>query len=116
MSLIGSKMDKNFEILLPFRSCELVEYPSLSQITRHTWPVKTITKLETPQHVVMASQIDKKSKVTFNMSPFDNCSLRNIRVFLNSERYLYNDLYLDFKDNKYATLYKMFSNFRHSLL
>ncbi|KAJ8956148.1 hypothetical protein NQ314_006766 [Rhamnusium bicolor] len=107
-------LDKNVEILLPFRSWELVEFPSLSQTTRHTWPVKTTTKLETPRHVVVAFQINRKNKVTSNMSTFDNCNLTNIRVFLNSERYPYNDLFLDFKDNKYATLYEMFSNFRHS--
>ncbi|KAJ8941523.1 hypothetical protein NQ314_010377 [Rhamnusium bicolor] len=107
-------LDKNVEILLPFRSWELVEFPSLSQTTRHTWPVKTTTKLETPRHVVVAFQINRKNKVTSNMSTFDNCNLTNIRVFLNSERYPYNDLFIDFKDNKYATLYEMFSNFRHS--
>ncbi|KAJ8959585.1 hypothetical protein NQ314_006234 [Rhamnusium bicolor] len=106
-------LDKNVEILLPFRSWELVEFPSLSQTTRHTWPVKTIIKLETPRHVV-AFQINRKNKVTSNMSTFDNCNLTNITVFLNSERYPCNDLFLDFKDNKYATLYEMFSNFRHS--
>ena len=106
-------LDKNIEILLPFRSWELVEYPTLSQTTRHTWPVKTTTKLETPRHVVVAFQINKKNKVTSNMSVFDDCDLTNIRVFLNSERYPYNDLFLDFKNSKYAALYEMFSNFRY---
>ncbi|KAJ8913082.1 hypothetical protein NQ315_006583 [Exocentrus adspersus] len=107
-------LDKNVEILLPFRSWELVEYSSMPETTRHTWPVKTTTKLETPRHIVVAFQTDKKSKVTSNMSTFDNCNLTNIRIFLNSERYPYNDLFLDFNNEKYATLYEMFSNFRAS--
>lgn len=107
-------LDKNVEILVPFRSWELIEYPSLTQTTRHTWPVKTTTKLETPRHVIVAFQTNKKNKITSNMSKFDHCNLTNIRVFLNSERYPYNDLFLDFKDNKFATLYEMFSNFRQS--
>ncbi|KAJ8912808.1 hypothetical protein NQ315_014391 [Exocentrus adspersus] len=48
------------------------------------------------------------------MSTFDKCDLTNIRVFLNSERYPYNDLFIDFNNEKYATLYEMFSNFRAS--
>jgi hypothetical protein len=100
--------------LLPFRSWELVEYPSLTETTRHTWPVKTTTKLETPRHIIVAFQKDKKNKVASNMSEFDDINLTNIRAFLNSERYPYTDLFLNFKDNKYATLYEMFSNFRQS--
>lgn len=107
-------LDKNVEILLPFRSWELVEYPSLSQTTRFTWPVKVSTILESPRNIVVAFQSNKKNKVMSNMSTFDNCNLTNIRVFLNSERYPYNDLFLNFKDNKYATLYEMFSNFRQT--
>ncbi|KAJ8933381.1 hypothetical protein NQ314_014043 [Rhamnusium bicolor] len=65
-------LDKNLEILLPFRSWKLVEYPVLSQTTRHTWPVNTTMKLETPRHVIVAFQTDKKNKVTSNMSTFDS--------------------------------------------
>ncbi|KAJ8915374.1 hypothetical protein NQ315_008261 [Exocentrus adspersus] len=91
-----------------------MEYSSMPETTRHTWPVKTTTKLETSRHIVVAFQTDKKSKVTSNMSTFDNCNLTNIRIFLNSERYPYNDLFLDFNNEKYATLYEMLSNFRAS--
>ncbi|CAH1099383.1 unnamed protein product [Psylliodes chrysocephalus] len=48
------------------------------------------------------------------MSTFDHCKLNNIRVFLNSDRYPYHDLNLDFTNNKYATLYDMFANFQES--
>lgn len=105
-------LNKNIDIPLYFRSWELVEYPSVPENTRHTWPVKTTTKLETPRHVIIAFQTDKKNKVSSNMSTFDDCNITNLRVFLNSERYPYNDLYLDFKNNKFATLYDMYSNFQ----
>lgn len=105
-------LNKNIDIPLYFRSWELVEYPSVPENTRHTWPVKTTTKLETPRHVIIAFQTDKKNKVSSNMSTFDDCNMTNLRVFLNSERYPYNDLYLDFKNNKFATLYDMYSNFQ----
>lgn len=105
-------LNKNIDIPLHFRSWELVEYSSVPENTRHTWPVKTTTKLETPRHVIIAFQTDKKNKVSSNMSTFDDCNMTNLRVFLNSERYPYNDLFLDFKNNKFATLYDMYSNFQ----
>lgn len=61
-------LDKNIEILFPFRSWELVEYPFLTETSRHTWPVKTTTKLETPRHIIVALQTDIKKKITSNMS------------------------------------------------
>lgn len=41
------------------------------------------------------------------MSKFDHRELRNVNVFLNSKRYSYNDLQLDFKTNKFTVLYEM---------
>ncbi|XP_066157623.1 uncharacterized protein [Euwallacea fornicatus] len=105
-------IDKNIDILLTFRSWELVEYPELLETTRHNWPVKTSTKIETPRHVILAFQKDKRDNLKKDMSKFDHCDLRNVNVYLNSERYPYGDLQLDFKNNKFATLYEMFSEFR----
>lgn len=107
-------MSRNIDILLPFRSWELVEYPTLNQTKSHTWPVKTTTKLETPRHVIFALQTDRKGKLVKNMSEFDACDLYNIKLFLNSERYPYSDLYLNFSQNKFASLYEMFADFRKS--
>lgn len=107
-------LNKNIDIPICFRSWELVEYPSVPENTIRTWPVKTTTNLETPGHVIVAFQTDKMNKVLSNMSKFDDCNLTNIRVFLNSERYPYNELFLDFKNEKYATLYEMFAIFQSS--
>ena len=105
-------IDKNNDILITFRSWELVEYPELLENTRHNWPVKTSTRVETPRHVLIAFQKNKRGNIKADMSKFDHCELRNINVYLNSERYPYNDLQLDFKNNKFATLYEMYSEFR----
>ncbi|KAJ8914168.1 hypothetical protein NQ315_016247 [Exocentrus adspersus] len=107
-------LDKNREILLSFRSWELIELPSLSENTKHMWPVKTTTKIETPRHLIIALQTGKKENIKENMCEFDHCKLTNVRVFLNSERYPYNDLFLDFENNKFATLYEMFARFRQA--
>lgn len=107
-------LESNKELLIGFRSWEIVEYSSLSEASRHTWPVKTTSKLETPRHVIIAFQVNRKGQVQKDMSQFDNVDLTNIRVFLNSERYPYHDLYLNFADNKFSALYEMFANFRRS--
>lgn len=105
---------KNVDIPINFRSWELIEYPSLQETSRHTWPIKTTTKVETARHVAIVFSEDRKDKLTKDMSQFDHCELRNLTVFLNSKRYPYHDLYLDWDNNKYSTLYEMFSNFQES--
>lgn len=107
-------IDKNTNILIAFRSWELIEYPELMKTSRHNWPVKTSTKVNTPRHVAIGFQGQPRDKVTTDMSKFLDIKLRNIKVFLNSERYPYNDLFLDFSKNKYATLYEMYSQFQKS--
>lgn len=107
-------LEKNINIAMAFRSWELVEYASLPSTTRHTWPVKTASRLESPSHLVLSLSKDKRGKIKENMSKFDHCSITNVRVFLNSDRYPYHDLYLNFEENKFASLYEMFTNFRSS--
>ncbi|XP_050503573.1 uncharacterized protein LOC126882641 [Diabrotica virgifera virgifera] len=104
----------NTELPLKFRSWELIEYPTLNDSTRHTWSVKTSTKLESPKHIIVAFQNGRKGTLLKDMSKFDHNNLTNIRVFLNSERYPYSDLHLDFDTNRFATLYEMFANFQES--
>lgn len=107
-------IESNRELLLGFRSWELVEYSSLPETTRHSWPVKTSSKPEVARNLVIAFHENRKGDVQKDMSHFDNVDLSNIRVFLNSERYPYHDLYLNYKDNKFSALYEMYANFRRS--
>ncbi|XP_030767698.1 uncharacterized protein LOC115891392 [Sitophilus oryzae] len=53
-------LESNKDILIGFRSWELVEYSSLTETTRHTWPVKTTSKLEAPRPVII--RVSRKSK------------------------------------------------------
>lgn len=105
-------INKGEELIIGFRSWELVEYPELTKSTRHNWPVKTSTKVETPRHIILGLQTNRRGNLLNDMSKFDHCNLRNIRVFLNSDKYPYSDLYLDFDNNRYAYLYEFFSSFR----
>lgn len=107
-------IDRGMNIPIAFRSWELIEYPALPETVRQTWPIKTSTKLETPRHVVLAFQTGKKGVLSQNLSKFNDCKLSNVRVFLNSDKYPYNDLYLDFKNNRFSSLFEMFANFQKS--
>ena len=107
-------IEKNIEIAIAFRQWELVEYASLPTTTRHTWPVKTASTLESPSHISVVLSKDKRGKLKEDMSKFEHFSLTNVRVFLNSERYPYNDLYLNFDENQFALMYEMFVKFRPS--
>lgn len=102
--------------LLPirFRAWDMFEIPSLQTSVSHSLPIITTSKVETPRHILIAFQNKKKGVLTSDMSTFDHCDLKNLKVFLNAERYPYSDLNLDFSKSRYATLYKMFANFRES--
>lgn len=45
---------------------------------------------------------------------FDDCKLTNVKLYLNSEFYPYDDLNLDFEKNRFAVLFDMYSRFRKS--
>lgn len=103
---------RNLEIA--FRSWELHEYPVLQQTQRHTWNIKTTNQLEKPRFVLVGFQTNKKNNVANNMSRFDHCNLSNLKLFLNSEMYPYDNLNLNFDKNQFAILYEMYALFQES--
>ncbi|XP_011883412.1 PREDICTED: uncharacterized protein LOC105570650 [Vollenhovia emeryi] len=97
---------------MSFRSWELYEYPLLQSTTRHSWAIKSATQLEKPRYVIFAMQTGRKNIMSEDASVFDDCNLTNVKLYLNSEFYPYDDLNLDFKKNKYAILFDMYARFR----
>ncbi|XP_077264206.1 uncharacterized protein LOC143898521 isoform X1 [Temnothorax americanus] len=95
-----------------FRSWDLYEYPMLQSTTKHSWAVKTATQLEKPRYVIFALQTGRKNIMSQNVSVFDACNLTNIKLYLNSEFYPYDDMNLDFTKNRYAVLFDMYARFR----
>lgn len=92
-------LNEDRSIIMPFRSWDLYEYPTLPQTQRHTWSVKTSTQTEKPRYVIVAFQTNRKNEFTATAPKFDHCKLRNIKLFLNSEFYPYDALNLDFASN-----------------
>jgi len=105
-------LEKDRPITITYRARELFEYPVLPVANKHVWSVKTSNQLEKPRFVVIGLQTNRKSVNIANASEFDNCNLRNVKLFLNSQYYPYHDLNLNIKQNQYSIAYDMFANFQ----
>ncbi|KYN29107.1 hypothetical protein ALC57_01470 [Trachymyrmex cornetzi] len=97
---------------MSFHSWDLYEYPLLQNTTKHSWAIKTATQLEKPRYVIFALQTGRKNNVLQDASVFDACNLSNVKLYLNSDFYPYDDLNLDFDKKRYAILFDMYARFR----
>lgn len=95
-----------------FLSWDLYEYPLLQSTTKHSWAVKTAVQLEKPRYVVFALQTGKRNVPTSDASVFDHCKLANVKLYLNSEFYPYDDTNVDIDGGKIAIFYDMYAKFR----
>ncbi|XP_076301538.1 uncharacterized protein LOC143219413 [Lasioglossum baleicum] len=84
---------------MSFRSWDLYEYPHLQTTTKHTWAIKAVTPLEKPRFIIFALQNDRKNQLQKSANQFNDCKLSNMRLYLNSQSYPYDDLNLDFEKN-----------------
>ncbi|XP_070521817.1 uncharacterized protein [Cardiocondyla obscurior] len=105
-------LDSGRYLSMTFCSWDLYEYPLLQSTTKHSWAVKAATQLEKPRYVIFALQTDRKNVMSKNSTIFDDCKLTNVKLFLNSEYYPYDDLNLDFDKKRYAIFYDMYIRFR----
>ena len=68
-------------IQVAYRCRELYEMPLVSQSTKIVWTVKTSTQLEKPRYVIIGFQTARKNAVQKNSSEFDQCNLRDVKLF-----------------------------------
>jgi hypothetical protein len=104
-------LESGHYLSMAFRSWDLYEYPLLQRTTKHSWAIKTANQLEKPRYVIFALQTDRKNNMLEDMSRFDHCNLTNVKLYLNSESYPYEDMNLDFGKNRWAVLYDMYARF-----
>lgn len=102
------------DLPIAFRNWELHEYPLLQQTMTHTWAVKAASQLEKPRFIIIGFQTNRKNHISTDMSEFDHCNITNMKVYLNSEVYPYDNLNLNFNQKQYAVIYEMFTNFQKS--
>lgn len=108
LKLLGM-IEKDAFIHLPYRSWELHDYPTLPQTDRQSWTIKTSSQLEKPRYVVLAFQTSRKNDFTKDMSRFDGCDLNNVKLYLNSQYFPYDNIHGDT-----AIFYEMFYRFQSS--
>lgn len=109
-----SVVDRGVNLHMSFRSWELHEYPVLQETVSHTWNVKTTNQLEKPRFIIIGFQTDKKNKITSNASKFDHCNLTNLKAYLNSSIYPYDNFNLNFDKGQWSALYNLFVRFQES--
>lgn len=102
-------IEKDTAIHVPFRSWELHEYPTLPQTSLQSWTIKTSSQLEKPRFVILAFQTDRKNNIKKDMSQFDGCGLKNVKLYLNSQYYPYDNVHGD-----KTIFYDMFVRFQNS--
>lgn len=110
LSLLRS-LESGRYLSMGFRSWDLYEFPLLQRTTKHSWAIKTATQLEKPRYVIFALQTGRKNIMSEDMSRFDNCKLTNVKLYLNSECYPYDDMNLDFDRNRWSILYDTYARF-----
>lgn len=107
-------LDKDRALTISFRNWDLYEYPLLPQTLKHSWSIKTSSLIEKPRYVILGLQTNRKYQVDKDMSQFDHCDLRNVKVFLNSTYFPYENLNINFANNNYALLYELYAKFQQS--
>lgn len=107
-------IQSNRSIKTCFRNWEMYEYPVLPVSKQHLWTVKTVSQLEKPRYVIIGFQTNRKNDKEKDLSKFDHCNMTNMKLFLNSECYPYDNLNLNYVKNQYSILYDMYRKFQQS--
>lgn len=107
-------VEKQRPIQLCFRSWEIYEYPTLPQTNKHIWSVKTTSHVNKPRYIIVSFQTNRNNVVNANASQFDHCNMRDIKIYLNSECYPYENMNLNFDRNLFSILYNMYASFQQS--
>lgn len=108
------QLNSDKEIVIPFRSWEMHEYPILPQTQRHSWNIKTSNQLEKPRYVIFALQTNRRNVLSADAGKFDHCKLSNIKLFLNSQSFPYDNLNVSFTKDRFTILYEMYARFQSS--
>lgn len=102
---ILENISKNKPIMIPFRYWELYENPALNDATKGLWSVKTSSSVERPVYVVAAFHNKRKNNYQEDSNLFDPMNITDIKLQLNSEYYPYENMRLNFENDKYTEAY-----------
>lgn len=107
-------LDRHQSIQICYRTWEIYEYTVVPNTNKHIWSVKASSQLNTPRYILLAFQTNRNNLITADKSRFDHCTLNELKVYLNSENYPYENLNVNFAQNRYAILYDMYCRFQET--
>lgn len=100
-------LEKKRSILINYRSWDMCEMPQLPRNSRHIWTVKSTTQVSKPRFVLVAFQTNAL-RVQVNSGSIDHCNISDVKLFLNSEFFPYDNYNLDFPNSKIHELFLMY--------
>lgn len=105
---------RNEDLLIPYRTWDLYELPVLPTTTRHTWSVKTTNKVNKPRYVIVGLQTNRNNIAANDPTMFDHCDVTNMKLYLNNDRFPYDDYHLNFAQRRYHELFLALSKIQKS--
>ncbi|XP_050434152.1 uncharacterized protein LOC126842323 [Adelges cooleyi] len=94
---------------LDYQQWDIAVYPLVPQTTHHTWSVRTFSNVEKPRYLLIAMG---KERSIMSKSDFHHCTLRNVKAYLNSDEYPYENYNADFEAGKYTSMYNSYARFQ----
>jgi hypothetical protein len=106
-------IDSKKTINCAFRNWKLCEYPNIPQTRKHSWMVKTCSWVEKPRCLIIAFL----HKYSGNMaegfaSDFDAYSLTNVKAYINSVEYPYENYNESFDKDQFTMFYQVYADFQ----
>lgn len=105
-------ISNNTSIPIPFRNWGLYSYQSIPSVKNLTWPIRTVTSVERPRFLIVGFQTARENKIEKDNGAFDHCKVKNVTVYLGSDRYPYMNNNCDFTKSDVAGLFLEFAKFR----
>ncbi|KYN15058.1 hypothetical protein ALC57_12721 [Trachymyrmex cornetzi] len=115
LRLTSDKKEKHINLLY-------LQDPRDDNVSHFAW-IKNLSRLVRSQVTRMEHkkffcdryvQTGRKNVMSQNGSVFDDCNLSNVKLYLNSTFYPYDDLNLDFGKKRYVVLFDIYSRFRRA--
>lgn len=97
-------LERKQTIAVPYRSWDLYEMPQLPRASKNIWTVKSSSQINKPRFVIVAFQTDRQP-LSSASGDFDNCNISDVKLYLNSECYPYDNYNSDFTNQNYQELH-----------
>jgi hypothetical protein len=107
-------LERDRAIQIAFRNWDLYEYPLLPETSKHSWAIKTSSQIEKPRYIIIGLKTARKNDADKDITHFDHCNLRDVKVFLNSSYFPYESFDVSFSSEKFPILYEQYAKFQQS--